>query len=151
MKIFLFLLVILILAPIGFFAWRASQPMNMPEYNGRTYYDLLAERRQAYNELARSYQANHPNMDVKEGMCYQSELLMIAYNLPWAGFCSLAGVMPELKNVIGANAQRLGCGQDEGTIITILPDWWNMFERLTFDLLSHAMSGPVPYCRIPAP
>jgi hypothetical protein len=67
------------------------------------------------------------------------------------GFCSLAGVKPELKNVIGANAQRLGCGQDKGTIITILPDWWNMYERLTFDLLSHAISGPVPYCRIPAP
>jgi hypothetical protein len=125
--------------------------MNMPEYNDRTYYALLAERRQAYYELALSYQANHPSVDVKSGMCYQNELLMIAYNFPWAVFCSLAGIIPELKNVIGENAQHLGCGEDEGTIITILPEWWNMDERLTYNLLSHAISGPVPYCRISAP
>ena len=151
LKVALLLVVILLLTPIGYFAWRAGQPMSMPEYDGRTYYELLAERRQAYSDLATEYQASHPNVEVKEGMCYRSELLMIAYNMPWAGFCSLAGVVPELESRIGPNATRLGCGQGSGGWLNLLGNWWNMYERLTYDLISHAPVGPVPYCRIAAP
>jgi len=150
-KILGLIVIVAIIAPFGYFAWRAGQPMSMPEYDGRTYYELLTERRQAYTELAQDYQASHPNVDVKDGMCYLSELVMIAYNAPWAGFCSLAGVVPELRNLVGPNALRLGCGQQEGSLLTVLPDWWNMYERFTYELLNHAQAGPVAYCRIPAP
>jgi hypothetical protein len=47
-KILGFILIVAILAPFGYFAWRAGQPISMPEYDGRTYYELLAERREAY-------------------------------------------------------------------------------------------------------
>ena len=151
LKVVLLLLVILILTPIGYFAWRAGQPMSMPEYDGRTYYELMTERRQAYTELAQEYQASHPNVDVKFGMCYRSEALMIVYNISWAGFCSLAGVVPGLDSYMGPNASRLGCGQNSGTWITFLGNWWNMYEHFTYDLLSHAEVGPVAYCRISAP
>ena len=150
-KILGLIVIVVLLAPIGYFAWRAGQPMSMPEYGGRTYYALLAERRQAYDELATKYQANHPNVNVKYGMCYQSELLMIAYNMPWAGFCSLADVVPILKSHIGPNARRLGCGQNSGSWLNFLGDSWNIYEHLTYNLLSHAEAGPVPYCRITAP
>ena len=87
-KILGLVVIVALLAPIGYLAWRAGQPMSMPEYGGRSYYELLSERRQAYDDLATGYQTSHPNIDVKFGMCYRSELLMIAYNMPWAGFCS---------------------------------------------------------------
>ena len=150
-KIIVFMIIMIILAPIFYFVWRAGQPMSMPEYDGRTYYQLLAERRQAYGDLATKYQTSHPNVDVKFGMCYRSELMMIAYNAPWAGFCSLAGIVPGLNSRIGSNASRLGCGQSTGTGLNFLSGWWNMYERLTYDLLSHAETGPVPYCRISVP
>jgi hypothetical protein len=143
--------VVALLAPIGYLAWRAGQPMRMPEYDGRTYYELVEERQQAYDELSRTYQASHPNVDVKFGMCYRSELLVIAYNMPWAGFCTLAGVVPGLNSRIGPNASRLGCGQNIGSWLKFMGDWWDMYEHLTYNLLSHAEAGPVPYCRIPAP
>ena len=151
LKVVLLVAVILLLAPVGYILWRAGQPMSMPEYDGRTYYELLAERRQAYTDLATEYQTGHPNVDVKLGMCYRSELMMIAYNVPWAGFCSLAGIVPGLNSRIGPNAKRLGCGQTGGTWLDFPTNWWNIYERLTYDLLSHAVVGPVPYCRISAP
>lgn len=151
LKFVALLLVILILAPIVYLAWRAGQPMSMSQYGGRTYYELLSERRQAYDTLATKYQASHPNVNVKFGMCYQSELMMIAYNAPWAGVCSLAGVIPGLDSRMGPNAKRLGCGQTGGTWLDLPSDWWNMYEHLSYDLLSHAETGPVPYCRISAP
>jgi hypothetical protein len=149
-KIIGLLVVVALLAPIGYLAWRAGQPMSMPEYGGRTYYELLAERRQSYDDLAHSYQASHPSINVKYGMCYRSEVLIIAYNVPWAGFCSLAGVIPGLKSRVGPNASRLGCGQGNGSWLNFLGNWWNMYEHLTYSLLSHMDTGPVPYCKIPA-
>ena len=150
-KIIGLLVVVALLAPICYLAWRAGQPMSMSEYGGRTYYELLTERRQAYADLATDYQASHPNVKVKGGMCYQSELLMIAYNMPWAGYCSVASVIPGMQSRVGPNAARLGCGQGSGTWLNLLGDWWNMYERLTYDLLSHVQIGAVPYCRIAAP
>lgn len=150
-KIIGLLVVVALLAPIGYLAWRAGQPMSMPEYGGRTYYELLAERRQAYADLATEYQAGHPNADVKVGMCFRSELVMIAYNMPWAGFCSLAGIVPGLNSHIGPNASHLGCGQNNGSWLNFMSDWWDVYEHLTYNLLSHAEAGPVPYCRIQAP
>ena len=48
-KATLIFLVILLVLPFVYFAWRAGQPMSMPEYGGRSYYELLAARQQAYS------------------------------------------------------------------------------------------------------
>ena len=72
-KIIALIVIIVLLAPIGYFAWRAGQPMSLPEYDGRTYYELLTERRQAYADLALEYQADHPDVNVKTKMCFQNE------------------------------------------------------------------------------
>ena len=50
-KILGLVVIVALLAPIGYLAWRAGQPMSLSEYGGRTYYELLSERRQAYDEL----------------------------------------------------------------------------------------------------
>src|SRR5664280_1072423 len=105
------IVIVALLAPIGYFAWRAGQPMSMQEYGGRTYYGLLSERRQAYDALAHSYQANHPSVDVKNGMCFQAELAVsIANTLPWAGVCAASEFIPALR-FYGPKSQRMGCGQ----------------------------------------
>ena len=54
------LLVIALLTPSAYFAWHAGQPMSMPEFQGLSYFQFLAERQEAYDELAHSYQASHP-------------------------------------------------------------------------------------------
>jgi hypothetical protein len=43
---------ILFIIPLVYFAWRAGQPMSMPDYGGRSYYQVLAERQQAYDDLS---------------------------------------------------------------------------------------------------
>jgi hypothetical protein len=152
-KILGLIVVVAMLTPIGFFAWRAGQPMSMPEYGGRTYYELLAERRQAYADLARTYQAGHPSVEVKDGMCFQNEVIMsIGYTLPWAGFCALSDVIPSLKGFIGPKARQSGCGADENNKwLNILNSWWINFERMQYPIYDHRTVGPVAYCRIPAP
>jgi hypothetical protein len=148
----LLLLVILILTPIGYFTWRASQPISMPEYDGRTYYQLLAERRQAYADLATEYQASHPSVEVKPAMCFQTELAVsLASSLPWAGICAASEFVPALR-FYGPKSQRMGCGQMGGTWMNFPTTWWRTYEKLLYDdILSTRPQSPVPYCRIPVP
>jgi hypothetical protein len=151
-KIIGLLVVVALLTPIGYLAWRAGQPMSMPEYGGRTYYELLADRRQAYADLAAEYQASHPNADVKVGMCFQVEVAVSLGNtLPWAALCTASELIPGLR-IYGSRSQQLGCGQMGGTWLNFPSTWWNTFESLLFkDILVTAPHGPVPYCRFPAP
>ena len=151
-KILGLVVIVALLAPIGYLAWRAGQPMSMPEYGGRTYYELLSERQQTYDELAHSYQASHPSVDVKNGMCFQAELAVsIANALPWAGVCAASEFIPALR-FYGPKTQRMGCGQMGGTWMNFPNTWWRTYEKLLFaDILSTRPQGPVPYCRISAP
>jgi hypothetical protein len=59
-KMFCAFLLVTLLAPLAYFARRAGQPMDRPEFRDLTYYRLLTERQEAYDRLAHSYQANHP-------------------------------------------------------------------------------------------
>ncbi len=150
-RAFAILLIVIVRVPLVYFAWRADQPMSLPEFRGITYYQLLSQRRQAYDRLAKSYQSGHPNVDVKMGMCFGSELVMTAYDLPWAGYCTVAGMAPGLKLPIGPNAKRLGCGRYKDSWVDALENWWDMYERFTYDLMIHITVGAVSYCRIRVP
>ena len=151
-KILGLIIIVAIFTPIGYFAWRAGQPMSMPEYDSRTFYALLAERRRAYDDLALEYQESHPSEDVKDGMCFRAEVLVTVVNtFPWSGLCAASEFLPYLR-VYGSRSQQLGCGQMGGTWRNFPVTWWDTFEILLYnDLLSTAPHGPVPYCRIPPP
>jgi hypothetical protein len=151
-KILGLVVVVALLAPIGYLAWRAGQPMSMPEYGGRTYYELLVERRQAYAELARTYQASHPSVEVKIEMCFRAELtISLASTLPWAAVCAASEFIPAFQ-VYGPKSQRLGCGQMGGTLKNFPDVWWRTYEELLYtDILATRPQGPVQYCRISAP
>jgi hypothetical protein len=72
------LLLVALLTPITYFAWRAGQPLDRPEFHSLTYYRLLSERQAAYDRLAQSYQASHPNVQVKTGMSFGVEVFVEA-------------------------------------------------------------------------
>ena len=114
---------------------------------------MLAERRQVYDDLAHSYQANHPSVEVKDGMCFQNEVIMsIGYTLPWAGLCALSDVISPLQGFIGPKARQSGCGADgNNKWLNVLNSWWINFETMQYPMYKHRTVGPVIYCRIPAP
>ena len=47
-----------LVAPLLYFAWRATEPMEMPQFGGRTYIEWINQRRRAYDERHRT--APHP-------------------------------------------------------------------------------------------
>ena len=69
----LVLLLVTIVVPVGYLAWRADQPMELPQFKGYTYYQYLNWRKDALHQMAVEYQASHPNAKMGGGldMCYQ--------------------------------------------------------------------------------
>jgi hypothetical protein len=150
-KIFGLIVILAILALFGYFAWRAGQPMSMPEYDDRTYYELLAERRQAYAALAQEYQASHPNVDVKFGACYSTEVGVELLELPMSFYYAMSAIYPNLKQSIDPRDIQNGYIPDDVTWLNILPSTWTVFELFVWGTIEHAPNGPVPYCRLSAP
>ncbi len=151
-KIFTTILVIALLSPMVYFAWRAGQPMEMPQYDGRTYYELLQERQGAYDALAQKYQASHPNTRVKAGVCFFTETSILTLAaIPNAGFYALAGVYPALKIHVNAEDLKDGYVPEQVTWFTFLPEWWRIYEKFVWGAITHAPKSPVPYCTIHLP
>ena len=145
----LVLMLVTIFVPVGYLAWRADQPMVLPQFKGYTYYQYLAWRKTALHQMAVNYQAAHPNVKMGGGldMCFQDETgFTLGLKLPLAGFYTLAGAFPNLvKYVIPPDRQYI---PKHVTLLTFLPDWWQIYEAFVWDSAQHAPYGPVVYCRL---
>jgi hypothetical protein len=77
-KTVLALLLIALLLPVLYFAWRANQPMEMPEFKGLTYIQYMDWRKMILNESEQRYRQAHPDVQFNSGGCYNAELLLQA-------------------------------------------------------------------------
>ena len=143
---------IALLTPFTFFAWRVTRPMDMPEFQGLSYIEFLAKRQAGYDALAHSYQASHPNVEVKPGICFGAELAVeITFSWPVSGLYTTAAVSPSVKGHLNPQAIRMGLVPEHVTAFSFLPAWWATFEKMVWGLSAHAPHGPVAYCRITTP
>ena len=151
-KIISALVLIALLTPIAYFAWRAGQPMDRSEFRDLTYYRLLSERQDDYDQLAHAYQASHPNVKVKTGMCFGVEVFVeVVVSWPHSGFYTLAGLFPSLKRFVNPWDLQRGYVPEGVTYMNFLPVWWNTFELFLWGLIDHVPHGPVAYCRLAIP
>jgi hypothetical protein len=146
------LLIVALLTPIAYFAWRAGQPMDRSEFRGLTFYHLLSSRQEAYDLLAHSYQSNHPNVDVKDGMCFGVEVFVEGVvSWPNSGFYTLASAYPSLQRFVNPIDLQHGYVPENVAVWNFLSTWWDTFELFLWHLIKHVPHGPVAYCRIAIP
>ncbi len=142
-KTVLLVLVIVILTPIVYFAWRAGQPMDLPEFKGLTYYQVLSDRQVALYNKALEYHQAHPTVRISMNMCFYVELgTSIEYNIP-VGYTTLRNMLDPSNFYY-----RTPYGPAKGWM-DYLPTWWKNFESLMLNSFEH--KGPVAYCNIPPP
>ncbi len=148
-KICLFGLTVVLVAPLAYFAWRANQPMELSQFDGRTYLEWQDTRRAAYAELAQQYRSSHPKQEVKDGICFFTEAgVQLVAAVPNSGFYALAGIYPSLRSFTNPQDLRDGLVPQGITWARFLPAWWETFEKFVWEMAEHAPHGPVPYCRI---
>ena len=148
--IFPLLMVVLIatcLYPVAWFAWRANQPMTMPEYNGLTFVEFEQWRQMAFNDLATKYQVSHPNVDVKFNVCYEGEIGILAFvQLPMSGYYTLAAIYPKLQGAISARDRKFV--PEDTTWTTFMSSWWDTTEKFMWVIVESEPQTSVVYCRL---
>ena len=148
-KILLIAMLATILLPIGWLAWRAGQPMEMPQFKGYTYYEYLAWRKSALGQMAVEYKAAHPNAKMGGGLdaCYNVDTIgTLLLGLPLNGFYTLAGVFPKLEKYVTPRDQQ-HIPQDV-TLWTFMPSWWKTYEEYVWYIADSSVHTSVSYCRL---
>lgn len=75
---------IAILTPELYSYWRASRPMELPEFGGKTFYQVLGERQQTYAEHEEQWRQTHDGEYPlgSKNMCFLLETFVVLYEKP---------------------------------------------------------------------
>ena len=149
-KTTLLALLIAVLTPILYFAWRAGQPMELPEFKGLTYYQFTKWRKMKYEESIARYEASHPNVEYtgignRMTACYGVEILIERTFYPYQAFTYT------LAALNGVKSYPMHPLPENVTIINFLSKWWDTTKYLFWYNTVHAQNfggSLVEFCRI---
>jgi hypothetical protein len=148
-KMIFWSLILLLLIPPVYFAWRAAQPMELPEFNGLTYYQYFEWRKVSYDNAIAEYRQTHPEKEIKNPhACMQANFLgENTFGWYTAGIILFAQGNPEITR--GWDEFSLAAIPDKRvTILNFLPELWRAHEYVLWGTNPTIRQSPVPYCRI---
>jgi hypothetical protein len=131
-------MILAMLLPPAAFAWRASQPMNDPLFNGLSFLQVIQLRDSQYKVTVARYNAAHPTSKypVPPAFCSWSEIARsITVSALLAEVCTLA-------NCSGLAVIPTGLGSYPTAI-------WANFEYNLVDQYNRALQQPAEACRLP--
>ncbi|MGB8211974.1 MAG: hypothetical protein WCE68_00315 [Anaerolineales bacterium] len=150
-KIILIAILAALITPPAYLAWRAGQPMELPQFKGLTYYQYMAWQKIALRQQAVQYHAMYPNAKMGGGldMCYNTDAgINLSLRLPLSGLYALAGIYPAIKPHLNQEDVQDGTVPSDVTWLTFLPVWWTTFEKTVWYRAEHGSSEFVAYCRL---
>lgn len=123
-KIVMLVILLTIITPVLYFAWRMGQPLSHPEFKGLTYYQFIEWREMAYHDREVDYQNKHPDANVKFGMCETGHrTLTIGVLALQSGTYTLAGLR-------GIPPRPSYPFPEDVTLGNFLSKWWDTYEYL---------------------
>ena len=142
-------LLIAVLTPTLYFAWRMGKPLPQPEFKGLTYYQYFAWRKMATEDSIAKYMASHPDykysgIGTPMTACYSAHVFGAYLLLPPQSFsytlAALAGKAPDELHPLPTDV----------TIENFMPKWWDTFEYLLWYNQVHldSFGSLVAMCRI---
>jgi hypothetical protein len=133
-------IILAIILPPAAFAWRTTQPMDNPMFNGLSLYQVMKLRYGQYQDFVTRYELNHPaNADITPGMCFWDDLKASAV------VSALATVSCAIQTSECFN--RLSLGTD--TARTFPAMVWAIFEGSLVWAFNRGSHHPVAACRMP--
>jgi hypothetical protein len=147
-KTILLTLLVVLLTPILYFAWRAGQPMELAEFKGLTYYQFLEWRSIAHNDLEMKFQASHPEVKVKIGVCDNTNRV-ITFSVTveqslWYTFWSWR----DDRNRLAMLDANYPVTNEPVNWLNFMSSWWQSYEKLILSLAQYTPHTSVSYCRL---
>lgn len=149
-KLILILLIAVIVIPIAYMAWRAGQPMDLPQFKGLTFYQYMSWRKESLHQMAVTYHAVNPHAQMGGGldMCYNVDLVAnLVTWMPMSGFYTLAGAFPGLVKYVTPDGRPFI--PKNVILASFLQTWWLTFEKITwYEAVLDPQTEFVEYCRL---
>jgi hypothetical protein len=148
-KTTLLALLIAVLIPTLYFAWRMGKPLPQPEFKGLSYYQYFEWRKMATEDAIAKYIVSHPNYEytgIGNPMtaCYSGDIAGAYLLLPPQSFsytlAALAGKMADELHPLPTGV----------TLLNFMPKWWDTFEYLFWynEIRLDGFGSLVEFCRI---
>jgi len=154
-KTILLALIVAIITPTVWLAWRANQPMDMPEFKGLTYFQYMEWRKMSHQNLIAKYNASHPNYKYtgwgdQMTACWGADAI-VGTLVP--GEMSLYGAFAAYKlsaeDLTKFKAAQHDYAPDKIYSLLDLPKaFWYSYEWLQWSAALYAPEGPVAFCRV---
>ena len=138
-KTVLWAIFLALIIPVGYFAVRMGQPMDLPEYKGLTYYQYVEWEKFEQQKSAAEYEATHEIHPNAEGTDITTRCVAIDLAFGHAGLFLSQGPALILDTVL------LDRPFDA---VHFLPNWWANFEKQHLIIMRENSNGPV--CNIPS-
>jgi len=128
-KTILLALLIAVLAPIPYFAWRMGKPLPQPEFKGLSYYQFFEWRKIAHEDAIAKYMDSHPDyaytgIGTPMTACYWTNPVITFLVVPLQSFsytlAAIAGRMPDELHPLPTGV----------TLSNFASKWWDTFEYL---------------------
>ena len=126
------------LTPSVYFSWRAGQPMEINEFGGKTFYQILVDRQQTYAEHEEQWQQTHVGEYPlgSKNMCFLVETLVVLVQKPSMDFLLILH-MRSPGNPYYALPENVHYKE----IADFLPASWTLFEMSTLGLYQYIPHG----------
>jgi hypothetical protein len=147
-KAALLTLLLLILIPVLYFAWRTNQPMELPEFKGLSYVQYTDWRKIISQNAYDEYVINHPGYTYKSPNGCRDGDFLIEKTAAWYLAAEVVYAQDHPEITITWDAVSLSAIPTENTtVLNVLPQLWLVREKLIRHTMSQLANSPVPFCR----
>ena len=134
-------ILIVVLAPPIYFAWRAGQPMELPEFGGKTFYQILADRYRTYSAHEERWRLTHQGQYPlhSKNMCFIEEAVFVLVEVkPMMDY----GLILHIKHP-NEPYYRLPANVQYHSLLDYLPASWTLFEMGALNLYQFIPHDPM--------
>jgi hypothetical protein len=137
-NIVLLLVMIASLMPGLYFCWRVNQPMELPEFGGKSFFQVLVDRQQTYSEHEEQWKQTHAREYPlgSKNICFLLETFVVFVQKP-----SMDLVL--VLHMRSPNNPYYGLPENVhfNGITDFLPASWTLFEMSTLGLYQYIPQG----------
>ncbi len=138
-------LVVALAIPPAYYAWRAGQPMRMPEFNGLTFHQFVEWQNASWAEREERY--NIP--DDKRGICeLTDDIFANPARMGLANLYALSGMFPGLKNVLAPADWDILPEPGSVNVLNFPAAAWDLYEVLILNGSRYQPHTSLIQCRI---
>ena len=142
------LIVLALITPVAYFAYRSMQPMTLPEFHGLTYIQVVQWRTMAYKDLEAKYLKLHPNENINPLTCEGTTRVITFTASVFQSWLYAFWSWQNDQHRVEMLKANYPIPNGSVTTWNFLNWWWTSYEMIILSNIQYSPETSVVYCRI---